>query len=174
MNRGVHPKRARRAGTVSRHSFYGPGEINFDRALLRNFKIRETKQFQFRFEAFNPPRCRGRFSFQLRLCDQAGEARFYFLLNQPNALTDEEIGEFRGLMSKATFDMVRPHILQKSQLRVALDLMESIRRFDRASGSLVATTNSLTKWILAFTVLAVVLGLARPISLRSLHSCFSL
>ncbi len=40
-------------GTASRRSFYGPGEINFDLAVLRNFRIAEKKQFQFRFEAFN-------------------------------------------------------------------------------------------------------------------------
>ena len=40
-------------GTASRRSFYGPGEINFDLALLRNFKVSERKQLQFRLEAFN-------------------------------------------------------------------------------------------------------------------------
>ncbi len=40
-------------GTASRRSFSGPGEMNFDLALLRNFKIRERAQLQFRFEAFN-------------------------------------------------------------------------------------------------------------------------
>ncbi|HEY3827350.1 MAG TPA: TonB-dependent receptor [Bryobacteraceae bacterium] len=40
-------------GTASRRSFYGPGEMNFDLALLRNFKVAEKKQLQFRFESFN-------------------------------------------------------------------------------------------------------------------------
>jgi len=40
-------------GTASRRSFSGPGEANFDLALLRNFKIKERGQLQFRFEAFN-------------------------------------------------------------------------------------------------------------------------
>ncbi len=40
-------------GTASRRSFAGPGEMNFDLDLLRNFKVTETKQLQFRFEAFN-------------------------------------------------------------------------------------------------------------------------
>ncbi len=40
-------------GTASRRSFFGPGEINFDLAVLRNFKVTEKKQLQFRFEAFN-------------------------------------------------------------------------------------------------------------------------
>ena len=71
-----------------------------------------------------------------------GENRFYSLLGQPNSLTDEEIKELRRLMSQSTFGMVRPHILQKAQLRVALDLMESIRCFNKASvGSLKRPTN---------------------------------
>ncbi len=40
-------------GTASRRSFSGPGEMNFDLALLRNFKIKERGQLQFRFETFN-------------------------------------------------------------------------------------------------------------------------
>jgi hypothetical protein len=40
-------------GTASRRSFSGPGEANYDLALLHSFKIRETMQAQFRFEAFN-------------------------------------------------------------------------------------------------------------------------
>ncbi len=40
-------------GTASRRSFFGPGEMNFDLAVLRNFKVREAQQLQFRFEAFN-------------------------------------------------------------------------------------------------------------------------
>jgi len=92
------------------------------------------------------------------------EARFYSLLDQPNRLTDEQIGELRRLMSQATLAMVRPHILQKAQLRVALDLMESIRGFDTASSDLVATTNRLTRWILALTVLAVILASASVVA----------
>jgi outer membrane receptor protein involved in Fe transport len=40
-------------GTASRRSFYGPGSINFDLAVLRNFRVTDGKQLQFRFEAFN-------------------------------------------------------------------------------------------------------------------------
>lgn len=89
-----------------------------------------------------------------------GEKRFYSILDQPNSLTDEEITELRRLMSQSTFGMVRPHILQKAQLRVALDLMESIRRFDKASGRLVATTNKLTRWVVVLAVLAAILAFA--------------
>jgi hypothetical protein len=40
-------------GSASRRSFYGPGALNFDMALLRNFRLTETKALQFRFETFN-------------------------------------------------------------------------------------------------------------------------
>ncbi len=40
-------------GTSPKRFFYGPGEFNFDLALLRNFAVTESKTFQFRFEAFN-------------------------------------------------------------------------------------------------------------------------
>ena len=40
-------------GTASRRSFSGPGMFNTDLALLRNFKITETKALQFRLETFN-------------------------------------------------------------------------------------------------------------------------
>jgi hypothetical protein len=40
-------------GNASRRSFYGPGMLNFDLALLKNFKISESKAVQFRLETFN-------------------------------------------------------------------------------------------------------------------------
>jgi len=40
-------------GTASRRSFIGPGEINFDLALLKTIKFTESKSLQFRIEAFN-------------------------------------------------------------------------------------------------------------------------
>lgn len=40
-------------GNAGRRSFLGPGEINFDLALLKTFTIRESKTLQFRLEAFN-------------------------------------------------------------------------------------------------------------------------
>jgi hypothetical protein len=41
------------AGNASRRSFYGPGLLNFDIALLRNFRISDVKALQFRLETFN-------------------------------------------------------------------------------------------------------------------------
>jgi hypothetical protein len=40
-------------GNASRRFFYGPGMSNFDLALLRNFRLSESKTLQFRLETFN-------------------------------------------------------------------------------------------------------------------------
>jgi len=40
-------------GTASRRSFHGPGMLNFDLALLRTFRLTESKSLQFRLETFN-------------------------------------------------------------------------------------------------------------------------
>jgi hypothetical protein len=40
-------------GDASRRSFIGPGEINFDLALLKTLKFTESKTLQIRLEAFN-------------------------------------------------------------------------------------------------------------------------
>ncbi|MBS1808931.1 MAG: hypothetical protein JST84_12280 [Acidobacteria bacterium] len=40
-------------GTSSRNPVRGPGFRNFDLALLKRIRIHETKQLEFRAEAFN-------------------------------------------------------------------------------------------------------------------------
>ena len=40
-------------GSASRRSFYGPGMLNFDLALLKNVRLSESKLLQFRVESFN-------------------------------------------------------------------------------------------------------------------------
>lgn len=40
-------------GNASRRSFYGPGMLNFDLALLKSFAFTEVRVLQLRFEAFN-------------------------------------------------------------------------------------------------------------------------
>jgi Carboxypeptidase regulatory-like domain len=40
-------------GNASRRSFYGPGMLNFDLALLKSFPLGESRALQFRIEAFN-------------------------------------------------------------------------------------------------------------------------
>ena len=41
------------AGSASRRVMHGPGMLNFDLALLRTFRIGESKALQFRLETFN-------------------------------------------------------------------------------------------------------------------------
>lgn len=40
-------------GTASRRSFFGPGEVNFDLALLKTLRLNESTALQFRLETFN-------------------------------------------------------------------------------------------------------------------------
>ena len=40
-------------GTASRRSFYGPGISNFDLALVKDLRVKESKSLQIRLEAFN-------------------------------------------------------------------------------------------------------------------------
>ena len=40
-------------GSASRRSFYGPGGVNFDLALLRSLTLAESRILQFRLETFN-------------------------------------------------------------------------------------------------------------------------
>src|SRR5579864_7444207 len=40
-------------GNASRRSFYGPGALNFDLALLKNWRLAESKLLQLRLETFN-------------------------------------------------------------------------------------------------------------------------
>ncbi len=40
-------------GSAPRRFFYGPGSFNFDLALLKSFRISESKALQFRLETFN-------------------------------------------------------------------------------------------------------------------------
>ena len=40
-------------GNAGRRSFYGPGALNFDVALLKTMRLTESKLLQFRLETFN-------------------------------------------------------------------------------------------------------------------------
>jgi hypothetical protein len=42
-------------GNVGRNTLMGPGIISWDFSALKNFRILETHELQFRFEAFNLP-----------------------------------------------------------------------------------------------------------------------
>jgi len=47
------PENIGQFGNARRRFFHGPGINNWDLALRKNIPISESKQFQFRFEAFN-------------------------------------------------------------------------------------------------------------------------
>ena len=40
-------------GNAARNLIEGPGQVNFDFSVYKNFPISEGKRIQFRFEAFN-------------------------------------------------------------------------------------------------------------------------
>lgn len=89
---------------------------------------------------------------------EAQEVLFYNLIAKVEPLTDDDMQTLRLCLNKMNFNMVRGHVLGVAQLRTNVELIESLRNFDRASGKLVATTNRLTWWILGLTVLATLLA----------------
>ena len=84
--------------------------------------------------------------------DEETYNRLIALLSKEGTLRDEDVQELVSLWSHPTTNMVRPHIIGMFQGRMALEQIRFVRRFDRASGDLVATTNRLTWWILVLTV----------------------
>src|SRR5258708_32844718 len=95
-----------------------------------------------------------------KMTDQERENRFYALLSQIAALSDEDIQELLALWSHPTNGMSRPLIIGMFQGRMALEQIRSIRLFDKASADLVATTNTLTRRIFALTVVTTLLAAA--------------
>jgi len=99
------------------------------------------------------------------------EQHFYQLIGKRESLTDEDLQTLRDVLSRANFNMVRPHVFGKAQLRVDVDLIDSLRKFDRASAALVSTTNRLTRRILWLTVGAIFIGLVQiPVAVMPLWS----
>jgi hypothetical protein len=88
------------------------------------------------------------------------EQRFYELISQVEPLSDEQLHELRQCLNQSTFAMVRPHVLGKAQLRTSVDLIDAIRRFDKASGLMVERGNRINTWVLIFAIVASVLGAA--------------
>ena len=89
---------------------------------------------------------------------------FLDLLSKTDILSDQEIHELVSVWADPTNTMVRPHVIGMLQGRLALEQIESIRRFDKASGNLVETTNRLTRWIFGVTILAAVLCAANGVA----------
>jgi Mg2+ and Co2+ transporter CorA len=97
------------------------------------------------------------------MTDNGRQNRHYELMSQPT-LSDADINEMCSLWSHPTNQMVRQHVLGLAQLRMDLELITSISRFDKASGNLIETTNRLTKWMLKVTILAAILVLANVVA----------
>lgn len=79
---------------------------------------------------------------------KTGQARLEELLYQPESLTDDDITELRSLVKIVQHV---PYSQSAALLRMAIENIDSIRRFDKASGELVTTTNRLTTQILWLT-----------------------
>jgi hypothetical protein len=88
------------------------------------------------------------------------EQLFYDLIGKIEAFTDGDIQRLRDCLKHTNFNMLRNHVVGKAQLRVDVEAIESIRRFDEASGKLVQTTNSLTKKGLWLSGAAIAVALA--------------
>jgi len=82
------------------------------------------------------------------LMAKTGQARLEELLYQPESLTDDDITELRSLVKIVQHV---PYSQSAALLRMAIENIDSIRRFDKASGELVTTTNRLTTQILWLT-----------------------
>ncbi len=86
--------------------------------------------------------------------------RLLELLSRTGPLTDEELGELMLVWADPPNAAVRPHMIGMFQGRMVLELIRSLRTFDRASRDLVRVTNRLTRWILGLAILAATLAAA--------------
>lgn len=87
------------------------------------------------------------------------ENRFNQLINTIEPMTNVELKECCQLLSRATPAMLHEHVLNKSQVRIEIELIRAIREFDRASADLVKTTNRLNSRLYALTWVMVGVGL---------------
>jgi hypothetical protein len=70
----------------------------------------------------------------------------------------------RELLSKVDFYIAPSYVVEKAQLRSSIELIDPIRQFDKASSDVVGVTNRLTRWILALTIIAIVLALINAVT----------
>jgi hypothetical protein len=90
--------------------------------------------------------------------------RFADLIRKQGPFSDEDVETMRDLVSKMNFSITQNYVVERAQLRTEIELIDSIRQFDKASGDLVGITNKLTWWILGFTILASVLALINAVT----------
>jgi hypothetical protein len=91
--------------------------------------------------------------------DLSDVSKLQKLLARPEVFTEEELAELRRLAPVSLY--LGPNQVQVAEFRVMVELIDTIHRFDKASGALVNTTNVLTKRILWITVGAVFIGLVQ-------------
>ena len=65
--------------------------------------------------------------------ERDNENRFHALNNNVETLTDSELREYCRLLCNSTLNMVKERVLGKAQLRIQVELIRSIRQFDKAS-----------------------------------------
>jgi hypothetical protein len=90
------------------------------------------------------------------MTNEAAQLRLQELLAKDTPYSEPELDELRTLAIQ-TFYLPNPYS-HALPLRSAVEVIDSIRRFDVASGRLIDRTNLLTGWMLGFTILAALLG----------------
>ena len=93
---------------------------------------------------------------EVGMTDEQAVRRLQDLLVKDSPYSESELTELRTLAIQ-TFFLPNKHSFALP-LRSAVEVIDSIRRFDKASADLIETTNRLTRWILGLTVLATILG----------------
>ena len=86
-----------------------------------------------------------------------GKQKLLDRLAEPEALTELELQQLCRVTAGSTIPSGST-FSEAPQVRASVEMIRAIRGFDEASANLVATTNRLTRWILAFTILAVLLA----------------
>jgi hypothetical protein len=84
--------------------------------------------------------------------------------NTQPSFSEEDIESMRELLSKVDFYIAPSYVVEKAQLRSSIELIDPIRQFDKASSDVVGVTNRLTRWILALTIIAIVLALINAVT----------
>lgn len=84
------------------------------------------------------------------------ETRFRELISQTSGYTDEQVIELRSLASQ--IGNLGTDWRDKAQFRAAIETIGAIRKFDKASGDMVRRGNLINSFVLAFAILAAILG----------------
>jgi hypothetical protein len=91
------------------------------------------------------------------------QKQFETLMCKPERFTEENIQEFRQLFSQMAYGAFDLAQVGRAEIRSIIELIDSIRAFDRASGEMVAQGNRINKWVLRFAIVAAILAFAAVI-----------